>query len=196
MGERAEYSGRKSLTPLQHRAILGVYFVRHWASSLFSLVSIEFLFFSAKDILDESLPFRPIGREQECTSPSRRLLPAVLLRQHGVRELPLPIRFLGLSPSFSSDVVGQCLRTRHQAGCAPQNLWPPSTLGPGVRSLQMGKGYDRTLVLFLAHLWTASSALAHAITGTGSVPVFPGERWKHQAVQATAMSQACYVRFT
>ena len=109
MGERAECSGRKSLTPLQHRAISGVYFVRHWASSLFSLVSIEFLFFSAKDILDESLPFKPIGREQECTGPSRRLLPAILLRQHGVRELPLLIRFLGLAPSFSSDVVGQCL---------------------------------------------------------------------------------------
>ena len=89
-------------------------------------------------------------REQECTGPGRRVLPAAKLIevhpwQHRLRELPLLMWLYEPVPRFTSTMAGQYLRIHHHAGSVLQN----SEVMQGPRSLgkEVGNGEKVTTEL-------------------------------------------------
>lgn len=112
-----------------------------------------FPFFSATSILTESLPYRPLHREQEFTGP-RQENPASSQAEWksihgsvGSGSCHFGYGFRGLSPSFTSNTVGPCLQFQHYANRAPQNPTVIQSSGTLGKELGERKVHTRTLVL-------------------------------------------------
>lgn len=141
-----------------------------------------FPFSSATSILTESLPYRPLHREQEFTGP-RQENPASSQAEWksihgsvGSGSCHFGYGFRGLSPSFTSNMVGPCLQFQHYANRAPQN---PSHPESWVRSLEREKV---TLELWFFPHRAAPSALVHSTARTDQCHSSSGERWRKNQV--------------